>query len=284
MAKGKSKRKKSAEPSRADTADKHALYLESVQDAEHEVDFFEQVYQEEFGRKPKHLREDFCGTFKVCCEWVKSKKSRTALGVDLDGPPLDYGREHYLAELTADQQARLAVVQEDVRKVLPDKADVLAAQNFSFWVFKTRDELKAYFRKARQNLADDGVMVLDMMGGGDCFLEEHEDIRSYGKGKHWFKYVWEQASHNPVTADAVFHIHFRFPDGSALEKAFTYEWRFWSIPEVRELLHEAGFEETYVYWEQEDDDGDANGEWKKIDTAPADPSWIAYITGVRRKG
>jgi hypothetical protein len=271
-------------PTRADTADKHALYLTSVQDAEHEVDFFEQVYKEEFGRKPKHLREDFCGTFKVCCEWVKSKKSRTAMGVDLDGPTLDYGRTHYLAELTDDQQARVTLVQDDVRKVLPKKADVLAAQNFSFWIFKTRAELLAYFRKARRNLADDGVMVLDMMGGGDCFIEEHEDVRTYGKGKHKFKYVWEQARHNPVTAEALFHIHFRFPDGSALEKAFTYDWRFWTIPEVRELLHEAGFDETFVYWETEDDDGEGTGEWKKVESASADPSWIAYLTAVRRKG
>lgn len=279
----KGKAKAAREPTLADQADKHALYLASVQDAEHEVDFFDQVFKEEFGRKPTSLREDFCGTFKICCEWVKSKKSRTALGVDLDGPTLNYGREHYLSELTDDQRSRVALVQDDVRKVLRTKVDVLAAQNFSFWIFKTRDELREYFRKARMNLAKSGVMVLDMMGGGDCYIEEHEDVRSYGKGKKRFKYVWEQASHNPVTADATFHIHFRFPDGSALEKAFTYEWRFWTIPEVIELLHEAGFDETNVYWEQEDDDGEGSGDWKKVETAPADPSWIAYLTAVRRE-
>ncbi|MEM6332153.1 MAG: class I SAM-dependent methyltransferase [Planctomycetota bacterium] len=276
----KGKTKKSKEPTLADLADKQDLYLQSVQDAEHEVDFFEQAYKEAFGKKPTTLREDFCGTFKICCEWVKSSKKRTAIGVDLDGPTLDYGRDHYLPELTKDQQARIKLMQDDVRTVGRDKVDVLAAQNFSFWIFKTRDELREYFRKARMNLKPNGVMVLDMMGGGDCYIEEHEDVRSYGKGKKRFKYVWEQASHNPVTGDSVFHIHFRFPDGSALEKAFTYDWRFWTIPEVRELLTEAGFDAAHVYWEEEDDDGEST--WHRVDEADADPSWIAYIVAERR--
>ena len=43
-------------------------------------------------------------------------------------------------------------------------------------------------------------------------------------------------SPNPITHATTCHIHFKFPDGSKLKKAFTYEWRLWTAPEIRELL------------------------------------------------
>ena len=54
----------------AEGADKFDLYQKSVQHPDHEVEFFEQAYREAFDRKPWSLREDFCGTFAVCCQWV----------------------------------------------------------------------------------------------------------------------------------------------------------------------------------------------------------------------
>ena len=32
-----------------------------------------------------------------------------------------------------------------------------------------------------------------------------------------------------------------------LRHAFTYHWKLWTIPEVLELLHEAGFPEVHVW-------------------------------------
>jgi len=116
----------------ADKADKFLCYQKSVQSAEHEVDFFNQAFKEAFGRKPVTLREDFCGTFAVCCEWVKSSNKRTALGVDLCGETLQWGRDNNLAELSKKQQERVRLIEQDVRKKNRPKSDVLAAQNFSF--------------------------------------------------------------------------------------------------------------------------------------------------------
>ena len=121
---------------------------------------------------------------------------------------------------------------------------------------------------------------MDMMGGSECYEEDHEDIRTIEtdvKGFKKFKYIWEQKRFNPITADALFHIHFRFKDGSELDKAFTYDWRFWTIPEVKELLLEAGFSDATVYWEETDEDGDETGEFNPATEGPSDPSWIAYI-------
>ena len=122
----------------AATADKFSLYQQSVQNADHEVEFFEQAFREEYKRKPLSLREDFCGTYAVCCEWVKSHRKRTAVGVDLCPETLAWGTENNLSGLKNSQKNRVTILEQDVRKKNKPKVDVLAAQNFSFWIFKTR--------------------------------------------------------------------------------------------------------------------------------------------------
>ncbi|WP_145172878.1 class I SAM-dependent methyltransferase [Rubripirellula lacrimiformis] len=265
----------------AEKADKFDCYQRSVQHPEHEVEFFEQAYRDANKSKPLSLREDFCGTFAICCEWAKSSSRRTAVGVDLCRETLDWGTKHNLCKLSSSQQKRVRILRQDVRKSDRPKVDVLAAQNFSFWLFKTRKEVIDYFKVARGNLKDDGIMVMDMMGGGDCYTEENVDKRKIRKGKKGFSYHWEQASFNPVNADASFYIHFKFADGSKLKKAFEYHWRFWTIPEVREMLAEAGFSKSHVYWENDDEDSKHYGKWQRGDVAPSHPSWICYIVAQR---
>ena len=92
-----------------------------------------------------------------------------------------------------------------------------------------------------------------------------------------FTYVWDQASYHPVTGEMVCHIHFKFPDGSKIKKAFTYEWRLWTLPELCELLEEAGFRNPTVYWEGTDEDGDGDGVFTPETKGEADAGWIAYI-------
>ena len=89
--------------------------------------------------------------------------------------------------------------------------------------------------------------------------------------------IWEQASFDPLTADYVCHIHFKFADGSKLKRAFSYHWRLWTMPEIRELLDDAGFSTHHVYWQGTDDDGEASGEFFLADEGENDPAWIAYI-------
>ena len=87
------------------------------------------------------------------------------------------------------------------------------------------------------------------MGGAELLEDDRPDeVKSFRS----YKYVWEQKRFDPITHDCEFFIHFRFPDGSALERAFHYQWRLWTIPEIRELLVEAGFRRADVYWEDTD--------------------------------
>ncbi|MEO1618042.1 MAG: class I SAM-dependent methyltransferase [Planctomycetota bacterium] len=273
---------KKSQPTMAAKADKFSLYEQSVQTPEHEVEFFEQAYSEAYKKTPIVLREDFCGTFSICCHWVASNRRRIAFGVDLCEETLAWGREHNLAPLKPSEQKRVTLLADDVRTRDTPPADVLAAQNFSFWIFKTRAEVTSYFRTAYENLATQGILVTDMMGGGECYEEGHTDKRVIVKGKKGFSYHWTQDSFNPITADASFSISFHFPDGSKIKPAFEYDWRFWTIPEVREMLAEAGFRESHVYWEREnEDDPELDGGWYRCGCADSDPSWICYIVAIK---
>jgi len=283
MSKPKGKQQKSkSKQTLADKADKHDCYQKSVQEPEHEVDVFIQAYKEDYKRKPLKLREDFCGTFAVCCSWVESDSKRTAWGVDLCDETLQWGKDNNLSKLKQKDAKRITVLEQDVREFNTPQADVLAAQNFSFWIFKTREEVIEYFKVAHANLASEGVIVMDMMGGRDCYDSDVVDKRTIVKGKKGFKYHWEQAYFNPVNSHCTFYIHFKFADGSKMKKAFQYDWRFWTIPEVREMLMEAGFKDTVVYWEEDDDDNeDEDATWNQVDEAPNDYSWLCYVVGIK---
>lgn len=256
----------------AQRADRHELYEASVQDVETECDFITETFRELRGRNPVTFREDFCGTASACCEWVKRGTRQQAFGVDIDASVLQWGRQHRLNGLTEDQRHRVTLVEGNVMTAATPAVDVVGAFNFSYFIFKRREQLREYFTAVKRSLGPDGVFFLDAFGGYEAFEEMKEKTKHDG-----FTYVWDQARYYPVTGELLCHIHFRFPDGSKLKKAFTYDWRLWTLPEIREVLGEAGFGKSTVYWEGTDDDGDGNGEFAPEEHGEADAGWIAYI-------
>ena len=106
---------------------------------------------------PMRLREDFCGTALFACEWVKSHRNREAIGVDLDSEVLAWGREHNLTRLGASAASRLTLLQTDVMEVRTAPVDIVAAFNFSYWIFRERALLRRYFESVRAGLARDGI-------------------------------------------------------------------------------------------------------------------------------
>jgi len=92
-----------------------------------------------------------------------------------------------------------------------------------------------------------------------------------------FTYVWDQARYRPVTGELLCHIHFCFPDGSRLRRAFSYDWRLWTLPELQELLAESGFGRVTVYWEGDDSNGKGSGEFTPHAHGDADAGWVAFL-------
>jgi ubiquinone/menaquinone biosynthesis C-methylase UbiE len=260
------------QPTMAEKADIHELYEQAVQDVEMECEFLQKTFGEIRGRKARLFREDFCGTASASCQWVRQGKEFQAIGVDIDPSVLEWGRKNRVAKLSSEDQARVRLLQSDVMNADTPPVDLIAALNFSYFIFRTREQLRAYFRKSLAALKDDGVLFLDMFGGPEAQEETKEKTRHKK-----FTYIWHQATFHPVTHFIRCHIHFKFRDGSRLKKAFTYEWRLWTAPEICELLLEAGFRKASVYWEGEDEDGEGNGEFTPDGKGVADIAWIAYV-------
>ncbi len=270
----KMKNKKKKAKYTAATADRQVLYQEAVQCPEVEVEFINRIFKEMTGRPPQTLREDFCGTSLLCCEWIKDDNSKSAVGVDLDPDVLNWGSENNIAHLNEDQQKRMTIVQENVLTADTDQVDVLVAFNFSYFLFMKRDELRDYFKSVRKHLKDDGVFFLDCYGGYEAQDEVEEERACDG-----FSYVWEQATFNPLTHETTCYIHFDFPDNTRIEKAFTYTWRLWILPEIQEILTEAGFSDVVIYWEgTEGDSEDGDGVFEPTTEGEICAGWIAYIS------
>lgn len=281
MAKKKKKKKKN-KSTMAGSADRHALYQESVQTPEADVDFFTQVYKEHRDKTPLVLREDFCGTAYIAATWAKSKKKRRAIGIDLDEPTLDWGRQHNLKRLKNKTADRVELYCANVLDGVGDKADVTCALNFSYQVFHTRRDLVNYFEVVHERLNDDGIFVTELYGGFEAVveLEEKRDCDD-------FTYIWEQKTFNPIDHRTLCHIHFKFEDGSRIDEAFTYDWRLWTLPEMRECLLEAGFKKAIVYWEEVEDEPDEDGEcegtgeFHPTEEEENQASWLAYLVAVK---
>ena len=271
------KKRKQSALSLADTADRHHLYELSVQCAEAEIDFVDATYRKLRGRRASLLREDFCGTANVCCEWVRRRKTNRAMGVDLDGEVLEWSRQHQLGKLKNSQAMRIQLLQKNVLTAETEPPDIISAMNFSYWLFKERKQLKRYFRRVHRQLAEGGVFFLDAYGGYDSFRDIEEE-REIEDGDSSFTYVWEQEKYEPISGNLICHIHFDFADGSRLQQAFSYDWRLWTLPEIRELLDEAGFSKVTVYWQGFDEEGEADGIFEPVQEGDADAGWICYLS------
>ena len=281
-AKKKATPKKAARPKLADRADKHALYQVSVQSPGVDIEFFEEQFTKYRGRKPLRMREDFCGTALLSTVWCKSDPKRTALGVDLDAATLAWGRTHNLEPAGPEVARRVKLAQADVRETRFAKVDLTLAMNFSYCVFHTREALATYFAAAHQGLVRDGVFVLEVYGGTESMSVMSEERPVRGN----ITYIWEQEKFNVLDHHTLCHISWRFKDESVLERAFTYDWRLWTLPELRELLLAAGFREVKFYFERVDGDEDdefltGTGEFIARTEIDNQEAWLAYVVALK---
>lgn len=274
--------KKAARPTLAQRADKHVLYQTSVQSPAVDIEFFEAEFAKLRGRKPLRLREDFCGTALLSTVWCQSDPKRTALGVDLDGATLAWGRSHNLEPAGPEVARRVKLAQADVRETRFAKVDLTLAMNFSYCVFHTREALGVYFAAAYQGLVRDGLFVLEVYGGTESMSVMSEERPVRGN----VTYIWDQEKFNAIDHRTLCHISWRFKDDSVLERAFTYDWRLWTLPELRELLIAAGFRDVKFYFERVDgDEGDefltGTGEFVARTEIDNQEAWLAYVIALK---
>ncbi|KAL3681131.1 hypothetical protein R1sor_024087 [Riccia sorocarpa] len=282
------------------------------------------------GRTPLHLREDFCGTALICTEWVRGDSRRTALGLDLDEEALRWGLQNNILKagldavtrvhlfcgnvlndttvgrrITAESDAVAQItdtladqsvsdeVEEDAKQKcngemqkLP-RADVICAFNYSCCCLQKRAELVKYFRQALRCISEDGgIFAMDLYGGtsSECALKLRRRFEA-------FSYTWEQEEFDVINRTTRISLHFRLNNNQgAIRHAFSYYWRLWTLPEVKECLLEAGFREVH-FWMKEmsdtrerDDDvdteADSKTKYEEVTRFLQEDAWNAYIVAV----
>ena len=272
--------------SAAARTDPHVLYEAAVQAVDADIAFMRRVFRRLRGRAPLSVREDFCGTAQLAATWAAARPANVAWGVDLDAATLEWAQHRRLDHLRSVAR-RVHLVRGDVCTVRVPPVDIVAAFNFSYFVFKERQQLLRYFRHVRRGLKPDGILVFDLFGGTSSYraLDEKRKIRGGrapdGSRVPSFVYHWEHARFDAITHSILCHIHFRFADGSQQRKAFTYDWRVWTLPELRDLLREAGFRETRVYSHGFDPAGESDGVYRERPALENTEGWLAYVVGVK---
>lgn len=253
---------------------KYDFYEKSVQNAETEVAFMHDEYKRQNGRLPFVLREDFCGTGAISCEWVKQDRRCRAYGVDLDLEPIHMGMKRHYSQLSKSQQERMVYLNQNVISVKAPKVDIVCAFNFSYFIFQSRKELLKYFKSVRKSLDKQGMFFLDLFGG-----PESQKLVTDVKKMRNLTYYWECQHFNPITHECTFAIHFKDSKGKKHENVFTYHWRFWTMPELRDILIEAGFTKVIAYWEGDDGKGGGNGEFTPTLDGENCDAWVSYLVG-----
>ncbi len=255
--------------SKLPSSKKYKLYESSVQCVESDVNFINQQYYSFYGVYPTTLREDFGGTAKLCCKWVKQSDNHKSWSIDLDDEPVSYGKKNHYSKLNSNQQDRMKYIMGNVLDTHDFKTDIVAAFNFSYYTFKTRQKLLTYFKKVKEHLNLKGMFCIDLFGGTDCY-SPIEDSTKFDK----FTYYWDCKDYNPITSECKYSIHFKLKkNGVKYEDVFTYDWRMWSFIELTELLQEAGFKTILKFWEDDDEEG----KFYVSEKEQNQEAWVCYI-------
>ncbi|MEM9064189.1 MAG: hypothetical protein AAGB51_01725 [Planctomycetota bacterium] len=212
------------------------------------------------GNDPTILGEDFAGTAQLSSHWVGVIENGRSIAVDLDPETLNL----------RDGDDRIERIVGDVRTATnPGKhaCDVLFVGNFSIGEIHDRAALIEYLKHCRaRTKARGGVLCCDTYGGADAFLpvDVHRSHPHPYEPGTFIRYTWEQREADPLTGRVINALHFRVERSGTIEEEFTdafiYDWRLWSVPELRDAMHEAGFEITEVYSQLPDavdDEGNA---------------------------
>ncbi|EFH54379.1 hypothetical protein ARALYDRAFT_486135 [Arabidopsis lyrata subsp. lyrata] len=282
------------------------------------------------GRQPLHFQEDFCGTALLSAEWLKTDTRRTAIGLDFDLEALEWCMDNNISKLGSDVYSRMSLfhgnvlspleakqvksksheliqnislddgddnedlvdpsVVESLEKDGPDslpKRDIVCAFNFSCCCLQERSELVSYFKNARDALSKKGgIFVMDLYGGASA----EGQLKLQRKFPN-FTYTWEQAEFDILSRKTRISLHYHLQkQNRKIRHAFSYSWRLWSLPEIKDCMEEAGFSSVHFWLREMPDasemrrtDGFGAGrdiKYEQVKSFQQCDSWNAYIVAV----
>uniref|UniRef100_A0A0E0JRA4 Uncharacterized protein n=1 Tax=Oryza punctata TaxID=4537 RepID=A0A0E0JRA4_ORYPU len=169
--------------------------------------------------------------------------------------------------------------------VLPAR-DIICAFNYSCCCLHRRKDLVLYFEHAFNALSKrGGIFVMDVYGGTSSERKLRLQRRFPG-----FTYFWEQEEFDIISRQTRISLHFQAGKKQMLRHAFTYHWRLWSIPEIKDCFEEAGFKSIHV-WIREMPNTQSSGNakeynanrdvrYEELQHFNQGDAWNAYVVGV----
>lgn len=246
-----------------------------MQSPRHVVSLLRAIYRDTTGTTPRILHEDFCGTAAVSRRFVedgaRAGEHWLALATDLDDTALYEAQR--LLDVTA---SGLSVCKHDCLSGLPapvrssdptpaiapsiaHAADIIWVGNFSIGYAHDRATLMRYLLHCKQRLDagnagfGGGFLACDTYGGKGAFTLGSLERTHTAKTGEQIRYLWQHEAADPRTGMVRNSISMRLlQDGEVIAeypRVFVYEWRLWSLAELREAMLEAGFTTIDVYKE-----------------------------------
>lgn len=245
-------------------------YEACVQSPRHVVSLLRAIYRANTGTSPRVLHEDFCGTAAVSKRFVhdgdKASEVWQALATDLDDVAiaeatrlLDVSTSGVVVAKHDCLAGVDAVLPAGVQPELARGADIIWTGNFSIGYAHDRATLMRYLRHCKQRVDagnagfGGGFLACDTYGGKGAFVLGSLERTHTAKTGEQIRYLWEHEAADPMTGMVRNSISMRLlMEGEVLAeypRAFVYEWRLWSLAELREAMLEAGFTRVDVYKE-----------------------------------
>jgi SAM-dependent methyltransferase len=278
------------------TAEMLDLYRWATQDPPTQAAVLAEMYRRIRGQPAQVLREDFAGNAADSVAWVAADSRRRAIAVDIDAPTLVCAKAR-AQRLLGDHYQRIDFQCGDVLALCPpavERAQLLCVLNFSCFYFHQRAQLQRYFEHAFASLDETGLLVLNMFGGASAMkprLDTHRITPQSEAGTAAlapFDYEWEQRSFDACQSRLDCRIHFVVSDPDApggrrrIDDAFRYDWRLWSLPELRECLLSAGFHEVQVWRHTAvEERGRTRVCLGPVETLQDLGLWLAYVIAIR---
>lgn len=169
---------------------------------------------------------------------------------------------------------------------LPAK-DIVCAFNYSCCCLHNRKELLLYFKHVIDALSKKGgIFVMDLYGG----TSSERPLRLQRKFPN-FTYVWEQAEFDIIQRKTRISLHFHLQKHQRkIRHAFSYNWRLWTLPEIKDCMEEAGFQSVH-FWIREMPDSEEmrstvglsvgrDVKYQEVASFQQQDSWNAYVVGV----
>ncbi|KAF6165984.1 hypothetical protein GIB67_012881 [Kingdonia uniflora] len=167
--------------------------------------------------------------------------------------------------------------------------DIVCAFNYSCCCLQKRSDLVLYFKNVLGTLSKNGgIFVMDVYGGtsSECELRLQRRFPN-------FTYVWEQTNFDIVHRTTRISLHFNPRNKQRkLRHAFSYDWRLWSLPEVKDCLEEAGFKSVHFWIRKMPDTSEVknsegfeagrDAKYEEVSTFHQQDAWNAYIVGVAK--